>query len=92
MTARYLEAFSNQDPLSFMASCAAMSIQRNLKILGIFMCQSVTNSNHSKLVHIERLWRMIEEDAQHPALKFFRTWIDATVPKSKRTVSRPTSP
>ncbi|MCR9256542.1 MAG: phosphotransferase [Alphaproteobacteria bacterium] len=87
MTARYLNDYPDQDPLPFMTSCAAMSIQRNLKILGIFMRQSIAHKNHSKLVHMNRIWRMIEEDARHPAMKFFRDWIDATVPPSKRKVS-----
>jgi len=86
MTSRYLKAYPEQDPLKFMTSCAAMAIQRNLKILGIFMRQSTVNRNHSKLVHMDRLWRMIEEDARHPALKFFRAWIDRTVPASKRKI------
>ena len=81
MASRYLNHFPDQDPMSFMASCAAMAVQRNLKVLGIFARQSTMLKNHTKLKHMPRLWRMIDEDAKHPAMAFFKSWLDRYVVK-----------
>lgn len=67
MTDRYIQA-TGIDPISFGAACAALGVQRNLRILGVFARLSVHFGKPSYVELIPRVWRYLQTDLQHPAL------------------------
>ena len=67
MMDRYIQA-TGVDPISFGAACAALGVQRNLRILGVFARLSVHFGKPSYVELIPRVWRYLQTDLQHPAL------------------------
>jgi aminoglycoside/choline kinase family phosphotransferase len=84
MLARYAAAFPALDAKNFAATCAILSAQRNLKIIGIFTRLAARDGKHAYLAHLPRVWRLLENDVRHPALADFRSWLDAHVPAGMR--------
>ncbi len=84
MRARYLAAFSAIDPAALDASYAILGAQRNAKIVGIFTRLDRRDGKSRYLMHIPRVWRLLEGDLRHPALAEVRTWFDAHVPAALR--------
>ncbi len=84
MMQRYLAAFPNLDAPAFAASAAILSAQRNAKIIGIFTRLSRRDGKHHYLKHIPRVWRLLEQDLRHPALKDVRAWFDRVLPADLR--------
>lgn len=84
MMQRYLAAFPALDKRAFAAAAAILSAQRNAKIIGIFTRLSRRDGKHHYLAHIPRVWRLLEQDLQHPALKDMRGWFDRVLPPSLR--------
>ena len=54
-------------------------VQRSLKILGIFAKQAHFNGRTDYLVHLPRLWRLIQQNITHPSLSELKHWLDQTV-------------
>ncbi len=86
MIERYLAAFPALDPQAFAASYAVMGAQRNAKIVGIFTRLCRRDGKPHYLRHIPRVWRLLEQDLQHPALTSIRAWIDRHLPPERRLV------
>lgn len=86
LSRRYLDAFPSLDRASYQAAYACLSVQRNLKILGIFTRLAKRDGKPVYLGHIPRLWRMVEEDVRHPALADIARWLDRVVPKELRRI------
>jgi len=84
MKDRYLTACPGIHRETFEASYAALAVQRGLKILGIFTRLSCRDSKHGYLRHIERVWRLLEEDLCHPALSDMRHYLELRLPSEKR--------
>lgn len=68
----------------FAFSYAALGAQRNTKIIGIFARLAKRDNKPGYLRHIPRLWRYLERDLAHPALKPLRHWYDAHFPAELR--------
>ena len=68
MTERYLAAFPTLDRTAFLRSAAILAAQRNCKILGIFTRLWKRDGKPRYLVHLPRVWRLLEQDLGHPAL------------------------
>ncbi len=68
MTERYFEAFPALDRAAFLRSAAILAAQRNCKILGIFTRLWRRDGKPRYLVHLPRIWRLLEEELAHPAL------------------------
>src|SRR5439155_20119268 len=68
MTKRYLAAFPEIDRPAFHCSAAILAAQRNCKILGIFTRLWRRDGKPGYLVHLPRVWRLLEQDLAHPAL------------------------
>jgi aminoglycoside/choline kinase family phosphotransferase len=83
---RYLAAFPNLDPREFDAACAALGAQRHAKVIGIFTRLHRRDSKAQYLVHIPRVWRLLERALVHESLGPVRAWVDANVPPRLRTV------
>ena len=86
MLARYLAAFPKLDHDAFRASYAILGAQRNAKIIGIFTRLCRRDGKPRYLVHIPRVWRLLEGDLAHPALAQVRAWFDRHLPSERRTV------
>jgi aminoglycoside/choline kinase family phosphotransferase len=84
MMQRYLAAFPKLDRQAFASSAAILSAQRNAKIIGIFTRLSRRDGKHHYLKHIPRVWRLLEQDLAHSALKDVRAWFDRTLPAALR--------
>ena len=84
MTERYLAAFPGLDRGAFLRSAAILSAQRNCKILGIFTRLWKRDGKRQYLVHIPRVWRLLEEDLRHPALAPIARWLDRHLPPETR--------
>lgn len=84
MMARYLAGFPELDQKAFAAAAAILSAQRNAKIIGIFTRLSRRDGKHHYLAHLPRVWRLLELDLTHPALRDLRAWFDRVLPPSLR--------
>jgi aminoglycoside/choline kinase family phosphotransferase len=87
MTERYLAAFPALDQAAFLRSAAILAAQRNCKILGIFTRLWKRDGKSRYLVHIPRIWRLLEQEVAHPALDLIARWLDRHLPRSARHLS-----
>jgi hypothetical protein len=86
MTARYLAAFPGIGRADFATSWAICAAQRHTRVLGIFVRLARRDGKPGYLVHIPRLWRLLEAALLHPALAPVREWFDAQVPPALRRI------
>jgi aminoglycoside/choline kinase family phosphotransferase len=94
MKERYLRAFpelarpgGRRD--AFEAAYAVLAAQRHAKVIGIFSRLWVRDGKPQYLVHIPRVWRLLERAVAHPALAPVRDWLDRAVPRERRVVPAP---
>ncbi len=93
--ARYLAAFPALDRGAFDAAWAVLAAQRHTKVLGIFTRLCARDGKPGYLQHVPRLWRLLDNALNHPALDPVRRWLDAACPPERRGVPEcpcPTSP
>lgn len=86
MRQHYLDGARNLDAEAFAASYAALGVQRNCKIVGIFTRLCVRDGKPQYLKHIPRTWRLIEHGLRHPDLRPMRIWLDRHIPPGRRVV------
>ncbi|MBM3488528.1 MAG: aminoglycoside phosphotransferase [Alphaproteobacteria bacterium] len=86
LRARYLAAFPALAPADFDAATAVLGAQRHCKVIGIFTRLAVRDGKPDYLVHIPRVWRLLDRALAHPALAAVRLWIDREVPAETRIV------
>jgi N-acetylmuramate 1-kinase len=91
MIERYLAAFPLLDRGDFLRSAAILATQRNCKILGIFSRLWKRDGKPGYLRHIPRVWRLLEQDLDHPALAPVAQWLDRHLPRSARRAPEPGS-
>ncbi len=88
----YLADNPSLNKKTFMASFSILSVQRNLKILGIFSRQMYKYNKPQYLLHIPRIWRWLEKDLLHPSLLPLKSWIDTYMKPAHRCIpSKPIS-
>jgi N-acetylmuramate 1-kinase len=87
MTERYLAAFPTLDQAAFLRSAAILAAQRNCKILGIFTRLWRRDGKPRYLIHLPRIWRLLERELAHPALDPIARWLDRHLPRSARHLS-----
>jgi len=87
MTDRYLAAFPTLDRTAFLKSAAILAAQRNCKILGIFTRLWKRDGKPRYLVHLPRVWRLLEQDLGHPALAPIARWLDRRLPRPARHIA-----
>jgi len=75
------------DSEQFRLSAALLAAQRNAKIIGIFARLAKRDKKPRYLAHLPRVWRYMERDVSHPALKQLKAWYERTVPLDKRTIA-----
>lgn len=81
---RYLDAFPALDREAFSAAWAVLAAQRHAKVIGIFTRLCVRDAKPQYLVHIPRVWRLLEAALAHPALGAAAAWFAAHVPADAR--------
>jgi N-acetylmuramate 1-kinase len=84
MTERYLAAFPALGRAAFERSAAILATHRNCKIIGIFTRLWKRDGKPAYLRHIPRLWRMVEHDFGHPALRDIARWFECHLPPVAR--------
>lgn len=84
MIERYLLAFPEFDRADFHAVSSLLAVQRNCKIIGIFTRLWRRDGKPGYLVHIPRVWRLVERDIAHPALAPIKHWLDRHIPPGRR--------
>lgn len=89
MKERYLAARPGLDRAAFEASWAVLAAQRHAKVIGIFTRLCRRDGKPGYLVHIPRLWRLLEQACAHPALAGIKAWLDTHVPADRREVPTP---
>jgi N-acetylmuramate 1-kinase len=85
MLARYMAAMGQ--PADFEADYACLGAQRNAKIVGIFTRLAKRDGKARYLALIPRVWRLLERDLAHPALKPVATWFDENIPPAVRAAA-----
>ena len=90
MLARYRAAMpSGEDPAwwsAFERSFAVLAAQRHAKVIGIFTRLYRRDDKPAYLVHIPRVWRLLEGALEHEALAPVARWFDRQLPPSQRRV------
>jgi aminoglycoside/choline kinase family phosphotransferase len=88
MTARYVglrkAADAQFDEESFRFAAALLAAQRNTKIVGIFARLWKRDGKPRYTQYLPRMWRYLERDLSHGALKDLKAWFDKHIPQSSR--------
>lgn len=84
----YLAA-TGQERESFMASYALLGVQRNCKIVGIFVRLCVRDGKPNYLSYLPRVWGHLMRDLQHPLLAELRAWMEKHIAPQWRGVITP---
>ncbi len=89
MKQRWLKRFPALDRAVFEASWAVMAAQRHAKVIGIFTRLCLRDGKPGYLVHIPRVWRLLENACRHPVLAELGRWLDRHMPREQRGVPNP---
>lgn len=76
---RFLDLTGHDDG-AFPAASAVISVQRNLRILGVFARLAVRDGKAGYLRHLPRTWTLIVRELGHPALSTLRDAVLAALP------------
>lgn len=86
MMDRYLDAFPVLDKEEFRTIYVTLAAQRHCKVIGIFTRLAERDSKYGYLVHIPRVWRLLDQACRHPVLAPLKTWLDDNIPLANRQV------
>jgi len=89
MLARYRDALPLDEPKAFATVYTILAAQRHAKVIGIFSRLSCRDKKHGYLVHIPRVWRLLESALTHPALTPVARWFARHVPQAYRVAPAP---
>ncbi|NQU58403.1 MAG: phosphotransferase [Rhodospirillales bacterium] len=86
MMQRYLAAFPDIKQEAFDTAFHVLAAQRHAKVIGIFTRLSLRDGKPDYLVHIPRVWRLLEAALENPALAEMKHWFDTHMPVSMRVI------
>ena len=86
MRERYFAAFPDLDRDAFETEFRVLAAQRHAKVIGIFTRLCVRDSKPDYLVHIPRVWRLLEAALEHPTLAPVAAWLEAHIAADKRII------
>jgi N-acetylmuramate 1-kinase len=89
MKDRYLARLPGIDADAFAASWAVLAAQRHAKVIGIFTRLCKRDGKAGYLIHIPRVWRLLEAALAHPELAGLKDWFDRHIPANERKVPSP---
>ena len=72
------------DEVQFRFTYAALGVQRNTKILGIFARLAKRDGKRQYLAHIPRIWGYLARSLTHPGLATLAAWYDHDLPPEVR--------
>ncbi len=82
--ARYMAAFPALEQNAFDSAFAVLAAQRHTKVIGIFTRLWLRDGKPGYLVHMPRLWGLLERAFEHPALEPVADWFSANLPPEDR--------
>lgn len=83
MVARYLAAFPDLDPQAYRFSAAVLGAVRHTRILAVFV-RLARQGRRSYLVHLPRVWRLLEGQLAKPDLAPLADWFARHLPPGSR--------
>ena len=86
MLARYREGVPGLDWPAFETALAILAAQRHAKVIGIFTRLCRRDGKPGYLVHIPRVWRLLEAALGHPALAPVAAWFEQHLPHEARGI------
>ena len=86
MLTRYRAAFPDLDRQGFDAGYAVLAAQRHTRVIGTFTRLCQRDGKPAYLVHIPRVWRMLENALAHPSLAAVADWFDRHAPPDNRGI------
>ncbi|WP_042443243.1 aminoglycoside phosphotransferase family protein [Azospirillum sp. B510] len=84
MTARYLAAFPAIDAAGFRRAMAVLGAVRHTRIVAIFVRLALGQGRRSYLVHLPRVWHLLETQLVKPELGPVAAWFDRHLPRGAR--------
>lgn len=88
---RHFLDLTGHDPAAFASASAALSAQRNLRILGVFARLAARDGKTAYLRLLPRVWRLLLRDLGHPALPGLREAVLRALPPPD-SLTRPEAP
>ena len=89
MLARYRAGIAGNDADAFARSFAVLAVQRHAKVIGIFTRLDRRDGKPAYLVHIPRVWRLLDAALNEPALAPVARWFERHVPAEQRRAPVP---
>ena len=74
------------EPRAFDDACRVLSIQRNMRILGVFARLSKRDGKTRYVDYLPRVWTLLTEDLGHPDVEDLNTIISDTLPAPTATL------
>jgi hypothetical protein len=84
MLDRYVAAFPGLDRDGFEQAFRILAAQRHAKVIGIFTRLCARDGKPAYLVHVPRVWRLLERALEEPALRPVADWFETNVPAAQR--------
>ena len=84
MVERYVSAFPDLDRAAFRRSYAVLGAVRHARIVGIFTRLALRERKRAYLVHLPRVWRLLEGQLANPDLAPVAAWFDRHLPPGLR--------
>jgi len=88
MLARYRKAMPEAAWDDFETVYAILAVQRHAKVIGIFTRLCLRDAKPDYLVHIPRVWRLLESHLGHPALAPVRNWFETHISTKERGIPK----
>ena len=83
---RYLAAFPDLDSPAIERSIAILALMRHLRVIGIFTRLARRDGKRDYLIHLPRLWRLVEGHLARPECAPLRAWFDVNSPTPRYSV------
>ena len=84
MLKRYFSAFPELDRRNFETAFSILAAQRHAKVIGIFTRLWKRDGKPNYLVHIPRVWTLLEAVLEDPVLSDLKDWFDNHMPATMR--------
>lgn len=88
MIERYLSAFPDVDRDAFTRVFAILAAQRHAKVIGIFTRLCLRDGKPDYLLHIPRVWALLEGALENPVLIHMKDWFDSNMPAAMRAIPK----
>ena len=83
---RYFWAMREHNRDDFERAYAILGAQRHCKVIGIFTRLAERDGKYQYLLHIPRVWQLLDHACRHPDLAPLKTWMDEQIPLTYRQV------